>query len=73
VKKGCVGNNDGGCKFGPEAHGVDMSVADFVQPWTGKMKETKKKEVQSDRSTETDSSKGSMENWPTMVGDLIDI
>jgi hypothetical protein len=73
VKKGCIGNIDAGCKFGPEAHGVDMKAADFVQPWTGKMKETKKKELKSDQDPETDSSKGSMENWPTMVGDLIDI
>ncbi|KAH5108119.1 hypothetical protein HBI57_025520 [Parastagonospora nodorum] len=66
--KGC--NGPGGfCKFGKDSHGVDMIVAQWVEPvceWG------KPAEGYRSKNSEDQSSKSSMEIWPTM-GNLIDI
>jgi hypothetical protein len=86
--KGCAGHWQSGCRFKLEAHGVDLLVVKWVRPGGAKTVEAggvytdvpaqqdgkAKKEAAKDNSWfEMASSKGSMENWPTMVGDLIEV
>jgi hypothetical protein len=80
-KKRCTGLASGKCKFGKNAHAVDMEVAQWVEPVAGWVNEVKGKEDKNrgmkklrngDGSEET-SSKSSMENRPTKFGILIDI
>jgi hypothetical protein len=67
-----VGDRIKECRFKPAAHGVDMTVAEYVKPNGGKDAAFREK-VRKESSTDTDSSKASMENWPIMVSNLVDI
>lgn len=69
--KGCAGHNDRGCNFGLEAHQADKKVAEWVRPVARQYDGVNKKDVKDNGRSKTESSKGSMENWPTMVEDLI--
>lgn len=65
----CPGTRAKGCQFQDRSHGVDMEVVRWVEgserfiEGKGEVKEL----------TGSGSSGGSMESWPTMVGNLIDI
>lgn len=69
---GCVDGKVMKCRFDHAAHGVDMAVAEWVRP-TGAKNPAIQKEAKKSSPSDTDSSKVSMENWPRMVDDLIDI
>lgn len=84
--KGCLGGRHPGCKFSLEAHGVDLNIIKWVKP--GVVEELKvvevdipagpygkaTKEAPEDNSWfKTGASKASMESWPAMVQDLIEI
>jgi hypothetical protein len=72
ARKECKGSNYAGCKFGPDAHGVDLEVDDQVEPGHIKKKMHKENEIRMTTSTIAVGSKSSIEDWPTM-GNLIDI
>jgi hypothetical protein len=72
VAQGCKGPKYKGCRFGSEAHGVDKEVHKWVKP--GSRPDGRSEERSDYDSAPTiDISKGSMETWPTMVADLIEI
>jgi hypothetical protein len=74
VKQACTASKRRGCRFAPEAHGVDMEVTEWVKPRGGGASiADAKRVIAKARNMETNSPKGSMENWPPMVGNLIDI
>jgi hypothetical protein len=70
----CREEKAGDCRFDSNMHRVDLEMAEWVKPVSGRGNEeepdtTDRKQGIAERS----SSKGLMENWPTMVGNLIDI
>ncbi|KAF2036737.1 hypothetical protein EK21DRAFT_106053 [Setomelanomma holmii] len=58
------------CNFPHNAHKVDWQVAKWIKPGEDV---AAKAEAKSAQIADRNSSKGSMENWPAMVGNLIDI
>jgi hypothetical protein len=76
IKKGCSGTKVEGSRFGREAHGVDLEVAEWVPNKTRETKDEKHVKVQAKEPRQIadgNSSTASMENWPTKFGILIDI
>jgi hypothetical protein len=72
--KRCDGKKLGNCRFDSDMHGVDLEVAEWVKSvgaWGNEveLETTKRKQG----VAETNSSDGSMETWPAMVSDLIDV
>ncbi|KAH7068710.1 hypothetical protein FB567DRAFT_555309 [Paraphoma chrysanthemicola] len=68
-KSKCSGGKVATCKFKGSGHNVDCKVAEWIRP--GDVVTRKWEEKGLNRGM--DNAVGSMENWPTMVGDLIDI
>jgi hypothetical protein len=73
-RKKCGEKKAGDCRFDSDMHGVDLEVAEWIESvgaWGNEL-EVKTTKVKHG-VVETISSKGSMEKWPTMVGNLIDV
>lgn len=72
LAEGCSGPGDQKCKFSAEAHQLDREIHEWVMPESltaGHSEEQRKP----DSGTKAYESKGSMEDWPAMVTDLIEI
>lgn len=84
--KGCLRGRRPGCKFSLEAHGMDLNIIKCVEPGVeeefkvmeveitaGPYGSAIKEDMKDKNWPKTGGSKASMENWPPMVQDLIDI
>ncbi|KAH7396559.1 hypothetical protein DE146DRAFT_657071 [Phaeosphaeria sp. MPI-PUGE-AT-0046c] len=70
--QGCKGNKYKGCRFGSEAHNIDLEIHEWVKPMP---RRTDRPEERMDYKSvaKVDSAQGSMETWPMMVADLIEM
>jgi hypothetical protein len=69
-KEACGRGKIGICKFAQAVHKQDLSVARWIKPSAESVKNI---QVKTASESENNNSKSAMENWPMMVGDLIDI
>lgn len=72
IVRGCKSPKYKGCRLSSEAHNVDLEIYEWVKSVPRGHDRPEKRVGHTNIST-TDSSKDSMENWPMMVTDLIEI